>query len=219
MEDAKQWMIKNKEMLILAGVVGMILSPFLWPFFLAITVQTLGFLIPILIVRTITKKAQKKKQKEKKRIYEELYKESVNCNSRRNVSDQSKTDGQKVQETKSVSKGNKQSSAEPSKDTVKKGQEMSASSCAALMWYQLEGRERLFRLMKRMEKEDRWSFSISREGICTVCEEKGYRRIGALKSFPGREMKVLEKELRKERIRAVKRGKFLWLFWGKEYRQ
>ena len=219
MEDAKQWMIKNKEMLILAGVVGMILSPFLWPFFLAITVQTLGFLIPILIVRTIMKKVQKKKQKEKKRIYEELYKESVNCNSRRNVSGQSKTDGQKVQETKSVSKGNKQSSAEPSKDTVKKGREMSDSSCAALMWYQLEGRERIFRLMKRMEKEDRWSFSISPEGICTVCEEKGYRRIGALKSFPGREMKVLEKELRKERIRAVKRGKFLWLFWGKEYRQ
>lgn len=219
MEEAKQWMIKNKEMLILAGVVGMILSPFLWPFFLAITVQTLGFLIPILIVRTIMKKVQRKKQREKKRIYEELYKESANCNSRANASVQSKTDGQKVQETKSVSKGNKQTSAEPYKDTVKKGQEMNSSSCAALMWYQLEGRERIFRLMKKLEKEDRWSFTISPEGICTVCEEKGYRRIGALKSFPGREMKVLEKELRKERIRAVQRGKFLWLFWGKEYRQ
>ena len=96
---------------------------------------------------------------------------------------------------------------------------MNASSCAALMWYQLDGRERIFRLMKKLEKEDRWSFTISPEGICTVCEEKGYRRIGALKSFPGREMKVLEKELRKDRIRTVKRGKFLWLSWGKEYRQ
>ena len=165
------------------------------------------------------KKAQKKKQKEKKRIYEELYKESENCNSRGNVSGQSAADGQKVSKTQPVSKKNKQTGVEPPKNTLKKGREMNASSCAALMWYQLDGRERIFRLMKKLEKEDRWSFTISPEGICSVCEEKGYRRIGALKSFPGREMKVLEKELRKDRIRTVKRGKFLWLSWGKEYRQ
>ncbi len=220
LENMKQWVIRNKEMLLIAGVAGLMLSPFLWPFFLAVTVQTLGFVIPVLIIKAVIEKVKKEKQKEKKRIYEELYRENKGYHAGENAAGQNAADIQTVSKTEPVPKAGKNTGAKPQhRGDVKKSRKMSAASCAALMWYQLEGRERISRLMRKLEKEDRWSFSISPDGICTVCEENGYRRIGALKSFPGRETKVLEKELRKERIRAVRRGKYLWLSWGKEYRK
>lgn len=218
MEGAKQWIGRYKEQLIFAGVVGMILSPFLWPFFLAIMIQTLGFVIPVLIVRAMIQKMRKDKRDEKKRIYEERYAKNTDDRAKKNVPGGNTSDIQKVSKTDPVPESDKEAGTDTLEKPVKKGQEMRPASCAAIMWYQLEGRERIFRFMRKLEKEDKWSFSISPEGICSVREKNGYRRIGALRSFPYREAKVLEKELHKDRIRAVQRGKFLWLSWGKEYR-
>lgn len=87
----------------------------------------------------------------------------------------------------------------------------------AQMWYQMEGRARIFRLIRKLEKEGIESFSISPEGICSVREKNGYRRVGVLRAFPYRETHTLKKELGKERIQAVRKGRYLWLSWGKEY--
>lgn len=53
MEDARQWIERYKEQLIFAGVVIMVLAPFLWPFFLMIIFQVLIVVIPILVIRWI----------------------------------------------------------------------------------------------------------------------------------------------------------------------
>ena len=36
MEAVREWIVRYRQMLILLGVIGMMLVPFLWPFFLAI---------------------------------------------------------------------------------------------------------------------------------------------------------------------------------------
>lgn len=218
MRCVKQWIGRYKEQLILAGVAGMVLSPFLWPFFLAVMLQTLGFVIPVLIVRAIIQKMRKDKRDEKKRIYEERYEKNTENRAKKDVPGGNASDNQKVPKTDLVPERDKEMGTDVLEKPVKKGQEMRPASCAAIMWYQLEGRERILRFMRKLEKEDKWSFSISPEGICSVREKNGYRRIGALRSFPCREVKVLDNELHKDRIRAVQRGKFLWLSWGKEYR-
>lgn len=98
----------------------------------------------------------------------------------------------------------------------KNRKEMSDASCFALIWYELEGKERIFRLMGKLEREGIRKFSISPEGICSVRAENGYRRIGVLRSYPCREMKSLIPRLKKDHIHASLRGKYLWLAWGKE---
>lgn len=56
MEGVRAWIVRYKKMLILMGVAGMMLAPFLWPFFLAILFQTFSLAVPILVVGLAVKK-------------------------------------------------------------------------------------------------------------------------------------------------------------------
>ncbi len=49
------------EQLIFAGVVGMVLALFLWPFFLMIIFQVLILMAPILVIRLIIQRVRKEK--------------------------------------------------------------------------------------------------------------------------------------------------------------
>lgn len=218
MEDAKQWLERYKQQFILAGVIGMMLAPFLWPFFLAIIFQVLSLAIPIIVVRAIIQKVRKEKTNEKKRNCEEPYTGNADFHTERNVSGKSNSKPQEAAKTDTVPKGNKETGKESLENHTKSKRSMSDASCIALMWYRLEGRERILRLMRKLEKEGIWNFSISPEGICSVRKENGYCRVGALRSFPHREVKILEKELLKDHIRTTQKGKYLWLSWGKECR-
>lgn len=50
MEAVREWIVRYRQMLILLGVIGMMLVPFLWPFFLAIIFQVFYVAVPFLIV-------------------------------------------------------------------------------------------------------------------------------------------------------------------------
>lgn len=219
MEDVKQWMERYKEQLIFAGVVTMVLAPFLWPFFLMVIFQVIILMMPILVVRVIIQKAWKEKTDGQKRNQEEPEAGDTDFHIEKTVSDRSASNGKKDAKTDPISERNKEAEEEPIERYGKSRQDMSDESCTALMWYKLEGRERILRFMKKLEKEGRSSFSISPEGICFVREKDRYRRVGVLRSFPYKEVRLLEKELRKDHIRTVQKGRYLWLFWGKEYRR
>ena len=66
MEGVRAWIVRYKKMLILMGVAGMMLAPFLWPFFLAILFQTFSLAVPILVVGLAVKKLRREKPDEQK---------------------------------------------------------------------------------------------------------------------------------------------------------
>lgn len=219
MEDVKQWMERYKEQLIFTGVVAMALAPFLWPFFLMIIFQAIILMVPILVIRLIIQRVRKEKMNGQKRRQEKPDTGNADFHTEKTVSDRSASDGKKDAKTDSASERNKETGAESIERNGKGRQEIEDVSCTALMWYKLEGRERIVRIMKKLEKEGRNSFSISPEGLCSVREKDRYRRVGVLRSFPYKEVKVLEKELRKDHIRTMQKGRYLLLSWGKEYRR
>ena len=57
----KAFIMKYRDFCIAAGIVGFLLGPFLWPFFLAIILNTLSLTVPILLVYSLIKQPWKKK--------------------------------------------------------------------------------------------------------------------------------------------------------------
>lgn len=88
----------------------------------------------------------------------------------------------------------------------------------ARSWYQMQGRETILRFRRKLDRESITSFSVGRDGICTVKEGKRYRRIGVLRDFPGREMGTVAMQLKKDGFRASqsKDHRYLWVSWKRE---
>ena len=47
MERVKKWCQAHQKACLITGIIGMLLSPFLWPLFLAVIVQSLTLGLPI----------------------------------------------------------------------------------------------------------------------------------------------------------------------------
>lgn len=215
MRELKKWAEKYKQLCVMLGIFGLLLSPFLWPFFLAILLNSLSIALPVLVVWTIVEWTRK----EKKDGDEKNRGQDNEANTSKDAADdvfeeytENKTDAEK----NPVPKG-EQKRHEP---VIQKKEHstgaMDEESCAAISWYHMEGRERIFRLMKRLETEGIYTFSVTPEGICTVKEERGFRRVSVLRAFPRHRIRVVEREIRKDGIRTNTNGKYLWLSWGKK---
>lgn len=207
--------MQYKRPLILAGVIGLILAPVLWPFYLAILFQSVDLVVPVLIMWVVIQKKGRKKSNEQKRDHGCSGTENAEVPVRKNETDRQQSAGKKTEKADPVQKRNKDEGEESVRNPLERSRELSDASCLAVMWYRLEGREKILRLMRKLEREGKLNFSISPEGICSVRKADGFRRVGALRAYPGREMKILIKELKKDHIRAVQKGKYLWLSWRK----
>lgn len=216
MEAVREWIVRYRQMLILLGVFGMMLAPFLWPFFLAIIFQAFYVAVPFLIVGIAVKILRREKPNEQNENQRYKNTEGTGVHSEETVSECKASTGAKNEKTAPVSERYWETGEKSLRKQLKNRREMSDASCLALVWYELEGKERIFRFMKRLETEGIRKFSVSPEGICSVRAENGYRRIGALRSYPYREMKNLIPRLKQDQIHASLRGKYLWLSWGKE---
>ena len=213
MQELKKFAEKYKQLCVMLGIFGLLLSPFLWPLFLAILLNSLSFALPVLVVYMVIEKwKEKKDENEKDREQSNI--ENVNEYAADDVpkKSQCKTNAEEDSEPNKGEKRRK--SVNTPKNNNKKA--MDEDSCAALSWYQMEGRERIFQIMKRLEEQNIFAFSVTPEGICTVKEEKGYRRVGVLRAFPRHRIWVVEKEIRKDGIRTNTNGRYLWLSWGKK---
>ena len=216
MEDVRQWLESYRKQLIVAGAAAMVLAPFLWPFFLAVLFQVLCIAIPVAAVGTMIQIFRKGKIHGQKRTKDGFYAKDSKIPAGAEVPGAGTSGVSESTEADPVQERERKAGTQPLKEPEQDGRSRSGSSCMALTWYQMEGRIRILRLVSRLEKEGIRSFSISPEGICCVREKNRYRRVGALRAFPYREAHTLKKELGKDQIQAVQKGRYLWLSWGKE---
>lgn len=83
---------------------------------------------------------------------------------------------------------------------------------AAKKWYLGEGREKFLRISKKLAAEGIYSFSIGKDGLCTIRTEKGFRRVAAIRDFPADKRILIKKELEKEGGYSVKiSGRYMWI--------
>ena len=219
MEDVRQWLESYKKQLVLAGAAAMVLAPFLWPFFLAVLFQAICIAIPVIAAGTMIQMFKEGKIHGQKRTEERFYAKDSKIPAGAEVPGTGTSGSPEVPQADPVQEQDRETGDQPLKGSEQNGRSRSDSSCMAITWYQMEGRVRIFRLIRKLEKEGIQSFSVSPEGICSVREKNGYRRVGALRAFPYRETHTLKRELGKDRIQAAQKGRYLWLSWGKEYRR
>lgn len=215
MQELKKWAERYKQLCVMLGIFGLLLSPFLWPFFLAILLNSLSIALPVLVVCIIVERTRKEKKNEDEKSRGQNHAGTVSEDAADDVFEkcaENKTDAEK----NSIPKG-KQKNNEPVTQKKECGTgTMDEESCAAISWYHMEGRERIFRLMKRLETEGIYTFSVTPEGICTVQEDRRFRRVSVLRAFPRHRIRVIEREIRKDGIRTNTNGKYLWLSWGRK---
>jgi hypothetical protein len=163
------------------------MAPFLWPFFLAIIFQVLSLAVPALVVGIAVKKLRKEKPDEQKENQGYKNTEDAEVPTEKTVSGCKGPTGKENGKTAPVPQKYWETGEQSLRKQLKSRKEMSDASCLALIWYELEGKERIFRFMRKLETEGIHTFSISPEGFCSVRTENGYRRIGVLRSYPGNE--------------------------------
>ena len=208
----KYFFKKYQNFCIVSGIAGFLLAPFLWPFFLAILVNTLSLSVPVLLVYLMICRLKKNKQ--------EIKKETSTAD----------TDSRKCQKSttceKAVVKNNVkeetpihivpkqepvvQVEKEKKADTVIN--KLDEATAAAIQWYITEGRKRISHISTKLAAEGVKSFSISRDGLCSVRTDKGFHRVAAVRDFPAQKMLVIKKELEKEGIYYVKLSRrYMWI--------
>ena len=227
MHELKKWAEKYRQVCVLLGIFGLLLSPFLWPFFLAIILSSLSLAVPVLAVYLIVGFVKKEKKDEKRdrrqEQAEDLYPDAAEAVSEERTEHKMHAEKEHIQkkEQKRAEPVNRKSPEpatrkrpEPA-DTQKEDDGLDQEAYAALSWYQMEGKDRIFRIIEKLGKEGIQSFSVNPEGICTVRSESGFRRVGVLRAFPKQRLKVIEREINKAGIRTNTSGKYLWMSWGK----
>lgn len=228
MADFTKWIGKYKQLCVLTGIFGLLLSPFLWPFFLAIVFNSLTLLVPALLIWALYKQPWKERKKDDE---PEHFKEDgakgpceMGSDDLTGSKNPKETDphAQERQE-KGEEPLRKDSPISPKKTGKEKNQKpvnkpQNEEAAFARSWYQMQGRETILRFRRKLDRESTTSFSIGRDGICTVKEGERYRRIGVLRDFPGREMEIVAMQLKKEGFRAsqTKDHRYLWVSWKKE---
>ena len=156
MDEFEKWMERNKKLCVVTGIFGLLVSPFLWPFFLAILFQSLSLTVPIILAWAFIKQPWKKKEEQHETIRKGEHR-GKDENTAKVHPDGTPTDGpsqsQKKEGEESVKEKEKEEQErEPDEDT-----------CLAITWYRKEGRERIFHIREKLEKEGKTDFSISKD--------------------------------------------------------
>lgn len=208
-DGLEKWMEQNKKLCVVTGIFGLLVSPFLWPFFLAIIFQSLSLAVPIVLAWLIVKQPWREKEDQDEKTHERVQ-HGNNEDSGKVSSDRTQTDD--------IPKSGKKTEQESVnlKSDAKRPEEPDEEGCLAILWYQNEGRERISRIKRRLDKEGKKEFSVSKDGICTVRQENGFQRVGILRGYPGNRILSVQPELRKDGFSIRKTGDYMWISWKKE---
>lgn len=211
MDALEKWMEKNKKLCVATGIFGLLVSPFLWPFFLAILFQSLSLMVPVLLVWLLIKQPWMGKEETDEKIYKNVQR-GTEANTGKMSSDDTRTDDIP---TNNIPESRTEKGAEPVKGSGEKTAVPDEEGCIAILWYKSEGRERFFRLKAQLEKEGKTEFSVSRDGICTVRQTKGFQRVGVLRGYPGKQILSAQAELNKDGFTIKQSGDYAWISWKK----
>ena len=206
--ELEKWMERNKKLCIVTGIFGLLVSPFLWPFFLAVIFQSLSVAMPFGGAWLLIKQPWKEKEEQNEEIRKRVQ-YGKNADTGKVSPDGSQADD--------MPESGQEEGPEPVKqqDPGRKKEEPDEEGCLAIFWYKQEGRERILRMKERLEKEGKKEFSISKEGICSVRQEKGFQRVGVLRGYPGDSLLAAQKELKRDGFSAKAVGNYVWVSWKK----
>ena len=174
MEEMNKWLSAHKQLCVITGIFGLLVSPFLWPVFLAVIIQSLSLVIPVAAGLFFYEKFIMKKDKEE-----------TNENDDDNKQQKKHADARKVhadaEKTEDLPKNHEKGSETVNFDNQEKQARCRAQ---AAIWYENEGFERIQAIRKTLESENRNRFSVNREGICSISiGKRKYRRVGILKGY------------------------------------
>lgn len=227
----KGFITKYRDFCIVAGIVGFLLGPFLWPFFLAIILNTLSLTVPILLVYSLIKQPWKKKgtddgKKEKKAESESYKKETEKPH---DFSQHSKKGTKEVEKYPTPSQtaeheakkaGERPAPQEkpktvPGENPLGKGTEHRKNKTVKIPqevedWYESTGKNRILHISRSLLNKRVFSFSIAQDGMCSMKSKEGFTRVAAIRDFPGKEMQALCAIINMEgEIQAKVNGKYL----------
>ncbi len=221
-EKIRRFIERNKRIMAASGLVGFLVTPFLWPFFLAIIFSTFRLAVPIFLIMLGFKMVCRSCGKAEQGSSSKQDMESGTISGRSENSDTQEREGGYEQREKIVSEpsGSETQPVPESGQGKNKGQNLETGTedrKRALNWYHAEGRDVILRLAKRMQQGGYAGMSIQNDGLCFVKERKGYKRIGAVRNFPEKQMDVVAGLLKREGITYVKvHGKYILLFWKRK---
>lgn len=205
MEEMNKWLSAHKQLCVITGIFGLLVSPFLWPVFLAVIIQSLSLVIPVAAGLFFYEKFIMKKDKEE-----------TNENDDDNKQQKNHADARKVhadaEKTEDLPKNHEKGSETVNFDNQEKQARCRAQ---AAIWYENEGCERIQAIRKTLESENRNRFSVNREGICSISiGKRKYRRIGILKGYPFGQTEVIREKLKKDGfITSMGCNNYLWISW------
>lgn len=200
MQKIKSWMEKHQAFCTATGIFGLLVSPFLWPVFLAVIFQSLSLAVPVILIMALWELFKNEEEEKHEKVSKRMQKENTE-----EVSSDDSAPGEMPGTGE----------AETVREKRKKNPLPDDETCLAILWYQKEGREYFQRFREKLERTGKYEFSISNEGICTVRLENRFQRIGILHGYPGRTLIFAEKELKKDGFFLKERGRFLWISWKK----
>lgn len=205
MEEMNKWLSAHKQQCVITGIFGLLVSPFLWPVFLAVIIQSLSLVIPVAAGLFFYEKFIMKKDREETNENDDDSKQQKNNADARKVH----ADAEK---TEDLPKNHEKGSETIISDNR---EELARCRAQAAIWYESEGYARIQAIRKTLEAENRNCFSVNREGICSISiGKRKYRRIGILKGYPFRQTEVIREKLKKDGfITSMGCNNYLWISW------
>lgn len=86
----------------------------------------------------------------------------------------------------------------------------------AAFWYNDKGKIQLNRIIASLYSRGIYECWIRKDGICNYRSDRGYRRAGIFRDYPGACSGTLAKLMRNEGLNAVDQGKYLYIAWAEE---
>lgn len=87
---------------------------------------------------------------------------------------------------------------------------------AAVFWYNNKGKTQLHRIIASLYSRGIYECWIRKDGICNFRSDRGYRRAGIFRDYPGACSGILAKLMRSEGLNAVDQEKYLYIAWAEE---
>ena len=219
MEKMNKWLSAHKQLCVITGIFGLLVSPFLWPVFLAVIIQSLSLVIPVAAGLFFYEKFIMKKDKEEtnendddNKVFYIAFRTPPNDNKQqKNHADARKVHAD-AEKTEDLPKNHEKGSETVNFDNQEKQARCRAQ---AAIWYENEGFERIQAIRKTLESENRNRFSVNREGICSISiGKRKYRRVGILKGYPFGQTEVIREKLKKDGfITSMGCNNYLWISW------
>lgn len=219
-EKIRHFIKRNKKLIAASWLIGFLVTPFLWPFFLAVIFSAIRLAVPVfLILLGIKMPCRVCRMAGKTTAPQNTDGETGKSGS---MNDKKGRTDEYEQREKTISnpQGEEpESVSEPGSGGTARDKNGSDASGRkdALDWYHAAGRDGILRIAKRMEQDGYAGMTIQNDGLCFVKEGKGYKRVGAVRNFPEKQMEEVAGFLRRDGMPYSRvRGKYILIFWRRK---